>query len=171
MACTDGKVWIAWEQGGYNWGKDQGYWLRRPEGPDQKPAEAHPSGGGLGTALGTKREVHVAVYHNGMLPESAPPDLTAALPAEDLNATALPVLASGTDGRVWLAVRRQNRGAVRARNQASKFWTQDISYLTEKGWKSVNSLPGSKGRISVFSRILADGRWRTGGCILGRSPN
>ena len=29
VACTpDGKVWVAWEQGGHNWGKDQGYWLQ-----------------------------------------------------------------------------------------------------------------------------------------------
>jgi hypothetical protein len=29
VACTpDGRVWVAWERGGWNWGKDQGYWLR-----------------------------------------------------------------------------------------------------------------------------------------------
>src|SRR6185437_4723428 len=29
VACAaDGRVWVAWEQAGYNWGKDQGYWLR-----------------------------------------------------------------------------------------------------------------------------------------------
>jgi len=45
LACgADGAVWVAWEQGGANWGKDQGYWLKRGN-RDQ------------GTTLGSTRQV------------------------------------------------------------------------------------------------------------------
>lgn len=157
VACApDGKVWVAWEQGGHNWGKDQGHWLKKPEG-DGKPADAHPTGGGTGTALGNTRAVKVAVYQDGVL--RAGPDVAAALPEGTPPTTGFPTLTTSADGRVWLAFRRLNRGVMRARNQFSRYWTQDITYLTDEGWKATKSLPGSTGRISVFSRILpvADG--------------
>jgi hypothetical protein len=152
VTCTpEGKVWIAWEQAGHNWGKDQGHWLRKPE-PGQK-AEAHPAGGGLGTPLGSTRSVKVVMYQDGMV--RAAPDLAKALPNEGPPATAFPMLASGADGRLWLSFRRMGRGAMtNARGQFRRFWTQDVTYLTDEGWKPTKTLPGSTGRISVFNRIL-----------------
>jgi hypothetical protein len=76
-----------------------------------------------------------------------------ALPPEGLGVTAMAELAIGTDGRVWLRFRRQNRG-VKGPRRVLKYWTEDVSYLTEKGWSKPVTLAGSTGRISVFSRIL-----------------
>jgi hypothetical protein len=73
--------------------------------------------------------------------------------------SASPALAIGDDGRVWLRFRRLNRGPAKAKGQFHRYWTEDVTSLTEQGWKPCQSLPGSTGRLSVFSRILplADG--------------
>ena len=164
VACSPGgDVWVAWEQGGYNWGKDNGYWGRFLPGPDGKPkplpagpAGAHPEGRGPGAGLGSTRAVKAAVYRGGKV--LAAPDLVKVLPAGGLGVTAMPALAIGSDSRVWLRFRRQNRGVAGTR-RVTKYWVEDISYLTDGGWSKPVTLAGSTGRTSVFSRILplADG--------------
>jgi hypothetical protein len=163
VACSpDGDVWVAWEQGGYNWGKDTGYWLRFRAGVEGKTVpgtttEAHPLGDGPGSSLGNTRAVKAAVYRGGAV--LAAPGLLKVLPAEGLGVTAMPALAIGADGRVWLRFRRQNRGIAGTARRVTKYWTEGVSYLTERGWSKPVTLAGSTGRTSVFSRILplADG--------------
>jgi hypothetical protein len=158
VTCTpDGKVWIAWEQAGYNWGKDQGYWLKRAENAGKpgsaKAADPHPAGAGDGSTLGSPRRVQVVAYQNGTI--SAAPEIVTGVAPDAQNPTALPNLATGSDGRVWLSFRRMNRGVrMKAKNQFSRFWSQNVSYLTADGWKPASTLPGSTGRISVFNRII-----------------
>ncbi|HEX4148975.1 MAG TPA: hypothetical protein VHY20_08305, partial [Pirellulales bacterium] len=161
VACApDGQVWVAWEQGGFNWGKDNGYWLRVAsgavgDGPPGSATEAHPTGAGAGSPLGSTRTVQAAVYHDGKL--LAAPDLAKALPTDSLGVSAMPALAIGSDSRVWLRYRRQNLGTS-APKKPQKYWTECVSYLTADGWSKPTTLAGSTGRISVFSRIkpLAD---------------
>jgi len=143
VACgADGRVWVAWEQGGHNWGKDQGYWLRR----DNR---------NQGTTLGSTRAVKVACYHEGKV--WGTPDVAAALPEENQSRpTALPELAVGPDERVWLRFRHLTRGRQRRRNRFTKGWTENITYLTADGWHAAHAAPASPGRISVFSRVLPD---------------
>lgn len=139
-ATPDGRVWIAWEQGGHNWGKDQGYWLQR-ENRNQ------------GTALGSTRGVKVACYHEGKL--WAGPDIKPALPENGRDRpTALAELASGPDGRLWLRCRHLVRGQERPNGSFTRGWTENVTYLTAEGWKPFVELPASAGRISVFSRLL-----------------
>ena len=61
-----GRLWIAWDEGDFNWGKDYGYAI---------------SESGLG--LVTKRQARVAVLANGKLMQPAAP-IAGAIP-EDLR--------------------------------------------------------------------------------------
>jgi hypothetical protein len=143
VACTSGgRVWISWEQGGHNWGKDQGYWLRR-QSRNQ------------GTALGSTRQVKVACFEGETI--WAAPNVTAALPEESrMLPTAMAELAAGGDGRLWLRFRHLKRGRERRRRpgQFTKGWTENVTYLTGEGWNDSVELAASQGRISVFSRVL-----------------
>lgn len=158
VACTpDGRVWVAWEQGGYNWGKDQGYWLR----VEKRLA---------GTALGSTRSLRVAVYDHGKV--LAAPAVSDALPAgERQSQNAMASLAADREGRLWLRFRHQKLagGGVNGR----RYWTEQVTTLTEKGWKPASELAASAGRISVFSRILplADGTLAVAYSSDGRTPD
>lgn len=146
VACTpDGRVWVGWEQGGANWGKDQGYWLNR----DKR---------NQGTTLGSGRSVQVACWYDGKL--LAAPGVTDLLPAQN-NAgpqargnTASATLTTGTDGRLWLRFRHMVLGGSDNRGRNQRGWTENVTHLTADGWAPLQTLPASAGRISVFSRIV-----------------
>ena len=145
VACgADGKVWIAWEQAGYNWGKDQGHWLKLEKNDK-------------GTPLGSPRTVKVVAYQDGVIKQA--PDINSTQPDDGPKITAMPALAVDNEDRVWLRFRRNNRGVLRNKNQFTRFWTENVISLTSDGWTPAANLAGSTGRISVFSRILpaADG--------------
>ncbi len=134
---SDGRIWIAWEQGGWNWGKDQGYWLRRENR-------------NVGSPLGSTRRVVVAAWKGGTL--QAAPSVSSSLSGGGArHNTALPELASDRHGRIWLRFRRQVRRPVA--NRARRLWIEQITYLTPNGWAPAVALPASAGRISVFSRL------------------
>jgi len=139
VACTsDGRVWVAWEQGGWNWGKDQGYWLRIENRQ-------------RGTTLGSSRTVRVAAFENGKLWSA--PAVGGAMPAGERDFLAAAGLAADRDGRLWLRVRHRKLTGQR------RYWTENVTYLTENGWKPATELAESSGRISLFSRMMpaADG--------------
>lgn len=136
VACTpDGNVWVTWEQGGYRWGKDQGYWLRT-------------SNRNIGSTLGSARTIAVAAYAGGKL--LAGP----ALPGGPQRARAMPGLAVGKDGRLWLRYRHQKRGGMRRPGRFTRYWTENVTHLTGAGWAEPIELAASNGRISAFSRAL-----------------
>ncbi len=136
IACgRDGRIWIAWEQGGWNWGKDHGYWLLREERS-------------RGTFLGAWRTVRVVCWQDGRL--YAAPELDRILVQRD-RPTAQPRLAVGPDGRVWLRFRQSIRR--RARRRFRRCWVELVTYLGPNGWAPARVLPASAGRISVFARI------------------
>ncbi len=144
VACgVEGAVWIAWEQGGANWGKDQGHWLKR-------------GNRNQGTTLGSTRQVKVACYRNQKL--SAAPEISTALPDEERKQqpTAMAELAAGSNGRVWLRFRRMIT-AQPNRPRPQKGWIENVTTLTNTGWTPAVELPASTGRISVFSRIVPAG--------------
>lgn len=169
VACTpDGRVWVAWEEGGANWGKDQGYWLRASqEGDVPQQAEAHPTGGGAGTTLGSTRSVRVACWHNERL-LAAPPLDAGVLPANHAQMSAMPGLCSDVDGRLWLRFRLAYRADQRRPGQYRKYWTEQLTHLGSDGWSKAEVLPGSTGRTSVFSHVapLAEG-----GVLVGYSSD
>jgi hypothetical protein len=142
VACgADGEVWVAWEQGGHNWGKDQGYWLKK-ENRDQ------------GTTLGSGRKVHVACVRKGEV--LAAPDVPEGdSPGPQQKASSgLPELTTTNDGRLWLRYRQVIFGPQRQNNRGrTKGWTEVVTTLSADGWTAPVILPASSGRISVFSRI------------------
>lgn len=154
VACTpDGRVWVAWEQGGYNWGKDQGYWLGLSQRGAAGPAEAHPAGGGIGTPLGSTREVKVAAWHDGRLWAAPPP--AQSLAADARGPTAMAGLVADGKGRLWLRFRHQRRGGLARAGRFTRYWTENVTHLTDEGWSTAQELAGSNGRISVFNRAIA----------------
>jgi hypothetical protein len=135
VACApDGRVWVAWEEGGYNWGKDQGYWLRIENRQ-------------RGSTLGSSRAVRVAALEGDRI--LAAPPVDDSLPVDERGQNAAAALATDRDGRLWLKFRHQKTTGGR------RYWTEHATYLTESGWKPAHELAGSTGRISGFSRILA----------------
>jgi hypothetical protein len=140
VACTpDGRVWVSWEQGGFNWGKDQGHWLRLGKRD-------------AGTTLGSSRAVKVAAYENGRV--WAAPDVASALAEGRADDTAMGLLAADSEGRLWLRFRNMRRGQVLGTGRFTRYWAENVTYLTPDGWHAASTLAGSNGRISVFSRIL-----------------
>ncbi len=141
VACTpDGKVWVCWEEGGFNWGKDQGYWLRR-ENRQQ------------GTTLGNTRKVKVAAWHDSKV--WAAPEIAGTLPEQDRNRpTAMGELAVGDAGRLWLRFRNQIQRRAGQGTATRRGWTENVTSLGRGGWQTAEVLPASFGRISVFSRLL-----------------
>jgi hypothetical protein len=153
VACApDGRVWVAWERGGFNWGKDQGYWLRQSK-LDR------------GTVLGSARSVQVAALVDGRI--LAAPGLDALID-DPLKATAMAGLSVDGDGQLWLRFRRQTRGTVNARGQFQRYWTENVTRLTPSGWETPKILPASSGRISVFSRQIPA---RGGGLLVAYSSD
>jgi hypothetical protein len=153
VACgSDGRVWVAWEEGGFNWGKDQGYWLRVTNRNN-------------GSTLGSSRTVKVAAYADGKIlaaPAIAPAASEGALPT-----TASPSLATDRDGRLWLRFRHLFRGQAQGR-RVTRYWTENLTSLSRGGWSTAATLPASEGRISVFSRLIAD---QDGGVLVGYSAD
>ena len=140
VACTpDGKVWVSWEQGGFNWGKDQGYWLKQEDRD-------------MGTSLGGRRSLHVVAVADGKL--LAAPDVGLAQPEDEREFLAMGGLTADSDGRLWLRYRHKKRGAQRRPGRFRSYWNENVTYLTKQGWAPGVQLPGSDGRISVFSREL-----------------
>ena len=80
-----GRVWLAWDQAGANWGKDFGY-----------PRDITLPGEGLYQ----QRRIRMAVWEDGTLfePET---QLADSLPADRHNFYELPELAAEGSGRVW----------------------------------------------------------------------
>ena len=142
VACgADGDVWVAWEQGGHNWGKDQGHWIKSNN---------------QGTTLGSTRKVKVACVRKGEV--LAAPEIPEGEPAgpgqqaqRALSGSA--ELAVTNDGRLWLRYRQMIFGPQRQAKGRGKGWTEVVTTLSADGWTAPVTLPASPGRISVFSRI------------------
>ena len=136
VACTpDNRVWVAWEQGGFNWGKDQGHWLNPNMTNKQR-----------GTTLGSTRTVKIAALENGDGAGNgkilAGPVLEQALGEVEPKITAMAGLAADSAGRLWLRFRKVNRGPLGARGQFRRYWTENVTHLTPDGWAPAQEIPG-----------------------------
>lgn len=145
--AVDGRdrVWVAWEEGGLNWGKDSGYenpkhriWLRpggsRIYGPPNSQKALY-------------RRPRVAVLENGQLREpkarledAYPPDL-------QRNLYLSPRLGVDGDGRVWMFVRHQHIAQGRNAGQLFDYYATTLSGGgAAQRWLPFTLLPGSTGR-------------------------
>ncbi|MBI1358018.1 MAG: DUF3604 domain-containing protein [Acidobacteria bacterium] len=134
--AVDGRdrVWIAWEQGGANWGKDTGY-----ENPNHgiylKPGgtRIYPNG----------RAARLAVYSGGKLQQPAQDPADAAPDFLNRRLFQSPRLTVDAEGRVWALLRHQWRAAGRWGGHLFDFYA---TTWTENGWIAPILLPGSTGR-------------------------
>ena len=139
------RVWVAWEEGRENWGKDQGYTIR-----DVQP----------GVPLGAFRRPRIRCLVNGTWKTTESP-LESAFPQGN---TYQPHVFSDSKGSVWLAAKtrvnggggRRGAAAANAGNAGGRgYWEYSLTHLDAGGWSKAVEVPDSKGRSST--RISAAG--------------
>lgn len=127
------RVWVAWEAGGANWGKDTGYNIR-PREP--------------GVTLGAEREILVAAYANGRL--QAPPEPVQgpfSAGAGTPKWTYRPHVFTDAGGNVRVAAKRliRHRGE---RTGTRGYWEYWITRYDGGSWTAAEPVPHSFGRSS-----------------------
>lgn len=138
---TAGRVWVAWEAGAPNWGKDQGYVIRR----DQP-----------GAPLGGPREPRVRVREGGAWRSPAQP-LAAAFPAR--RGVHQPHLVADGMGSVTVIAKvRTSIPNPNGRGQRG-YWSYWLTRYEGERWAAAEELPASRGRSSTrpTSALLRDG--------------
>lgn len=137
---TADRVWVAWETGLPNWGKDQGYIIR-----NRAP----------GVPLGGVREPRISCYSDGQWRETAPP-LASAFKAGN---TYQPHVFSDGRGSIWVAakIRKAGAGAAAPNRNPRGYWEYWMTHLGANGWSESFNLPESKGRSSTRLNAALDG--------------
>jgi hypothetical protein len=155
-----GRVWIAWEEGAANWGKDTGYQNPKlniflKDGGNRLYGS---SAGGLG------RRPRLAVYDGGGLKQPQA-KLEAAYPERlDARLFQAPRLATDGEGRIWLFLRRQWRPFGR---WGGHLFDSYAMTLAGGKWTSPILLPGSTGRQDAGLAAAASGAQRLTVAVVG----
>jgi hypothetical protein len=131
------RVWVAWETGLQNWGKDQGYIIK------DRPA---------GAFLGGVREAQIGCYQSGKWMQPAKP-LGSVFAGDRVSQPH--VFASG--GNVWVAAKIRTTILTGRKNPADYYfptgqkgyWEYWITRLDGDHWTEAVPLPNSKGRWST----------------------
>ena len=128
---TSDRVWVAWEQGAENWGKDGGFVIRDRQ---------------KGALLGGEREPQIRCYQNGEWRAPAAP-LSSVLEGNTYE----PHVFSDGRGSVWVAASRHLTGGAgrNARQKGSGYWEYWLTHFDGKNWSAAFPLPNSKGRSST----------------------
>ena len=138
---TSERVWVAWEAGNPNWGKDQGYVIR-----GRQP----------GVPLGGVRELRILCYDGTRWREPEKP-LASAFEGN----TYQPHVFSDGRGSVWVVAKSRTNIPVGPQGRGQRgFWEYRMTHGEAGAWSKAVSLPESKGRSSTrFTAALAsDGR-------------
>lgn len=127
---TADRVWVAWEEGSPNWGKDTGYIFR---------------GKAPGVQLGGVRVPRLRCYSGGQWSEPG-----AAVASAFQGNSYHPEVWSDGAGSVWLAAKVRKAGAERAAAGRAprgyfEYW---LTHLEGGAWSKAFPLPDSKGRSS-----------------------
>lgn len=143
IACGPrGDVWLAWESGPQNWGKDL--------------AEELP-GDGPGAALGDPMRVEVRVFEGATVKAPVSP-VAEAFPENERLIERSPQLSVGSDGRVWLLFRHQTvkgRTDQYSTTRGRGHWASYLTSYEGDRWSPAAYLPASSGRISSFGALAA----------------
>jgi hypothetical protein len=139
------QVWVAWESGLPNWGKDNGYIIH-----EHQP----------GVPLGGFRRVRIRCYANGQWRESSQP-LASVFPGDRVFQPN--VFASGE--KVWVAVKlretmphgRPNPPSYYVPSPQVGYWQYWVTRLDGDHWTVPFPLPASKGRNSTRLNAAWDG--------------
>jgi hypothetical protein len=126
-----GRLWLAWDQGDWNWGKDYG-------------ADIPESGRGLITS----RRLRVAVLENGRLRETAAP-IADAVPAEFQQVYHQPLLAIDGRGNPWVffRIRTNTPIGVKETDPFRGMWRMEATTLRNGRWSPMMEFPLGYGRI------------------------
>ena len=146
LACdANDRLWIAWDHGEANWGKD---WSSQRFKP----------GGGAG--LYRTRAVKVAVLDGKRLKQ--PPALMDAIPAEAKDYVQQARLQTDADGNLWAMVRSLTSTTTRVNNNwgAGGIWEMLLTRLDPSGWTPAVKLHATNGRNDVWasSALSAGGK-------------
>jgi hypothetical protein len=131
VACDRaGRLWVAWDQSGTNWGKDTGFLYQKAGG----------------TRLYQDRRVRVKCLVDGRWREPAM-DLDKVLPADLKEFNELPELQDDGEGRMWLAFRHRTCRRPRIDGWAvqARWDVFATAYLGDR-WTTPVELPHSTGR-------------------------
>ncbi len=146
LACdANDRLWIAWDHGEANWGKD---WSSQRFKP----------GGGAG--LYRARAVKVAVLDGKRLKQ--PPALMDAIPAEAKDYVQQARLQTDAGGNLWAMVRSLTSATTRVNNNwgAGGIWEMLLTRLDPSGWTPAVKLHATNGRNDVWasSALSAGGK-------------
>ena len=147
------QLWITWESGGANWGKDNGYNYRYqlPESRTELPCSTC---FGPGVMLGAERSIHVRAFADGRLQETSQP-VQAAFASEAGQFVYRPQLLLDASGNPWMAAKcLLGSGSTRRRG-----WEFRMSRYDGERWTEAVAIPSSRGRLSTWLRsaISSDG--------------
>jgi hypothetical protein len=136
----DGRLWVAWDESGSQWGKDTGFLYQN------SPA----------TRLYASRRVRVKCLADGRWREPAQ-ELEAVLPPELREYVELPQLQDDGQGRVWLAFRHRTCRRPRADGWAAqgRWDAYATAYLGDR-WTPPVELPQSGGRNDMRASSQRD---------------
>jgi hypothetical protein len=126
-----GRLWVAWDQGDWNWGKDYGYEI--PES---------------GRGLLSRRQVRVGVLENGTLRQPAAP-IEAAVPEEFRQVFHHPALVFDGADNPWVFFRIRNNlpEQKKAEGPFRALWKTEATTLRDGQWSPMMEFPQGYGRI------------------------
>ncbi len=128
----DGRLWLAWEEGDWNWGKDYG--RHTPES---------------GRGLIVKRQTRVAVLSGGRLMEPASP-IAQALPEEFRQAFHNPRILLDRNGAAWVVFRyRVNLPRTKGPGVNRGHWRMGLTCYRGGRWMPMIDLPEGFGRLDA----------------------
>jgi hypothetical protein len=128
---TSDRVWVAWEAGMPNWGKDNGYEIRAVQ---------------PGVPLGGVRQPYIKCLVSGQWREPDP-----ALASAFSGNTYQPHVFSDGRGSVWVAAKSRKFGQPGGGQGAANrgYWEYALTRLEGSAWSKPVVLPNSKGRSST----------------------
>ena len=137
---TANRVWVAWEEGEPNWGKDNGFVVRNtPQG--------------VGVGLGGVRRAMIRAYDGAKWLQPAS-SLNKALPGA--NAYQPHVFSDG-HGSVWVAAKPHMNAPGGNANRG--YWEYYVTHLEGNEWSKAVQVPDSRGRSStrISATLAKDG--------------
>ncbi|MBI1356238.1 MAG: hypothetical protein GC160_17995 [Acidobacteria bacterium] len=136
----DDRVWVAYEEGGANWGKDTGYTIHKTE---------------PGVVIGGDRSVRVMTFANGKIQAPADSLQRVMSPAGGTpDWTYQPHLFRDGKGSVWAVAKR--RINLRQGNGNRGYWEYYLSQYAGDRWTDAVAIPHSKGRSSTRIQATVD---------------
>ena len=141
-----GRVWVAWDESGPEWGKDVGFLVVRP-----------------GTRLRESREIKIACM-DGQQKFTTTGDLEEVLSAGEYGESyELPHLEIGSDGSPWLFVRKLIKRQPDTPPHAplnEAMWEAYALRYTGSRWEGPMFLPCSSGRNEMMPATAVDAQGR-----------